>query len=103
MRLVSWMAAAATAALMLSAPAASAADTPAAHFSVEKSTIGELLDDSDAKAVLAKDLPGITTNDQIDMARNMTLKDIQAYSPEIFTDKILAQINADLAKLPPKK
>ena len=33
------------------------------------------------------------------MARAMTLKDIQAYSPDVITDEKLAAIDADFAKL----
>ena len=40
----------------------------------------------------------MTTDEQVDMARGMTLKAIQAYAPEI-TDAMLAAIDADLAKL----
>ena len=47
--------------------------------------------------------PGFSTGDQIDMARSLTLKAIQQYAPDRFTDQALAQIDADLAKLPVKK
>lgn len=33
----------------------------------------------------------------------MTLKSIQQFSPDRFTDEVLAAIDADLAKLPEKK
>lgn len=74
--------------------------TPA--FSSSGTTIGDLLDNPQAKAVLAKDLPEIVSSDQVDMARGMTLKDIQQYAPDQITDAKLAQIDADLAKLPAK-
>lgn len=44
----------------------------------------------------------MTTNEQIDMARAMTLKGVQQYSPDQVTDKVLAEIDADFAKLPVK-
>jgi hypothetical protein len=43
------------------------------------------------------------SGDQIDMARSMTLKGIQPYAADRVTDKALAQIDAELAKLPAKK
>ena len=66
------------------------------------SEIGTLLDDPAAKAVIEKHIPGMTTNEQIDMARAMTLKGVQQYSPDQVTDKVLAEIDADFAKLPVK-
>lgn len=101
------------AAALLVAPAtlvnAQAANTPAApatanaaHYSTSSTEIGTLLDDPAAKAVIEKHVPGMTSNDQIDMARAMTLKDIQQYSPDAVTDKVLAAIDADFAKMPAK-
>ncbi len=77
----------------------SAAAAPAAKYSTDETEIGTLLDDPAAKAIVEKHIPGMTTNDQVDMARAMTLKAIQAYAPEI-TDEVLAAIDADFAKLP---
>lgn len=85
--------------------AATAPNTSAAtpRYTVEDTDIGTLLDDPEAKAILAKHLPDIVKSDQIDMARSMTLKVIQQYSADQVTDAKLAAIDADLAKLPPKK
>ncbi len=83
-------------------PAASPAAT-AGHYSTSTTEIGTLLDDPAAKALVEKNIPGMTTNDQIDMARAMTLKDIQQYSPDQVTDKVLAALDAEFAKLPAKK
>jgi len=82
-------------------PSASPTAT-AGHYSSSTTEIGTLLDDPAAKAVIEKNVPGMTTNDQIDMARAMTLKDIQQYSPDQMTDKVLATMDADFAKLPAK-
>lgn len=65
------------------------------------STVGDLLANPDAKAVLVKDAPGLVT-DQLSMAAGMTLASLQQYAPQILTDPVLAQINADLAKVPAK-
>ncbi len=85
------------------APTPSAATAPmAGHYGTTTTEIGVLLDDPAAKAVIEKNVPGMTTNDQIDMARAMTLKDIQQYSPDQMTDKVLATMDAEFAKLPAK-
>lgn len=80
------------------APAAAAA-----AYNVEATDIGTLLDDPTAKAIVDKHLPGFTANDQISMARGMTLKSVQQYAPDMVTDKALAAIQTDLAKLPAAK
>ncbi|OCC22669.1 hypothetical protein MB02_15770 [Croceicoccus estronivorus] len=88
-------------ALMMLAPTvAFAGDATAAHYSTSTTTIGTLLDDPAAKAIVEKNIPGMTTSAQIDMARGMTLKDIQQYSSDQVTDAKLAAIDAELAELP---
>jgi hypothetical protein len=86
----------------ITAPAAMAettAATPAAKFTVADSTIGALLDDPGAKAVLMKYIPSLAGSAQIDMARGLTLKQIQSYAADTVTDQVLQQIDYDLAKL----
>ena len=83
-------------ALAETAPATAAAT---AKYNTTDTEIGALLDDPAAKAIVEKHIPGMTTNEQVDMARAMTLKAIQQYSPEEVTDARLAAIDADLAKL----
>ena len=95
------VASAAGAPAQTAAPAA-AATTKVAHYSTASTEIGTLLDDPAAKALLEKYIPGMTTNEQIDMARGMTLKDIQQYSPDQITDKVLANLDAEFAKIPAK-
>lgn len=82
------------------APAAAAA---AAHYATDTTTIGEIMADPAAKAVVDKHVPGMLANDQIEMAKDMTLKQIQQYSPDNLSDKTLADIDAEFAKLPAKK
>ncbi len=73
------------------------------HYTTSDTDIGTLLDDPAAHAIVDKYLPGVLSGDQIDMARSMTLKAIQPYSGDRITDKALADIDAELAKLPSKK
>ncbi|EZP74116.1 hypothetical protein BV96_00204 [Sphingomonas paucimobilis] len=83
-------------AMAQTAPAAAPAN---GKYSTAETDIGTLLDDPAAKAIVEKHIPGLTTNEQIDMARGMTLKVVQQYSPDEVTDARLAAIDADLAKL----
>src|ERR1700733_5442613 len=85
------------AALAQAAPAPTAAPA-STGYSVDDTDIGTLLDDPAAKAVLDKHIPGFSSGDQIDMARSMTLKSIQQYAPDKITDKVLSDIQVDLAK-----
>lgn len=86
----------------VTAVAAEPAAASAPAFSTEASDIGTLLDNAATKAVLIKYLPGFVSNPQIEMARAMTLKQIQSYAADQITDDTLAKIDADLAKIPAK-
>ena len=72
--------------------------TPGASL-IEERTIGELMDNPATLAVLRRHLPELTQNPQIDLARGMTLRILQAYIPAL-TDQVLAAITADLLKVP---
>jgi para-nitrobenzyl esterase len=93
----------ATAVAPAAALAQSVAVIAAAAYTTSDTDIGTLLDDPAAKAVLEKVLPGFATNPQIEMARPMTMKSIQQYAADQLTDEKLAAVDAELAKLPPKK
>lgn len=97
------VAAAPAVALAQGAAPAPAGQAAAAGYSVEDTDIGTLLDDPATKAILDKNLPGFSANPQIDMARSMTLKSVQQYSPDTLTDQALASIQTELNKLPKKK
>jgi len=74
------------------------AEAGAKAFSTRTSTIGDLLANPQAKAVLARHAPALVSSTEVSMAAGMTLRDIQAYAPEI-TDAMLTAIDADLATL----
>lgn len=82
-------------------PAPAAAAAPA--YSTAESSIGTLLDNPATKAVIDKHMPGFSGNPQIDMARAMTLKQVQQFAGDQMTDEVLARIDADLAKIPAAK
>ncbi len=77
--------------------------TTQTHYTTSDTDIGTLLDDPAAHAIVDKYLPGVFSGDQIDMARSLTLKAIQPYSGDRITDKALADIDAEFAKLQPRK
>lgn len=81
------------------------AETAAAavSYSTADTDIGTLLDNPATKAILEKHVPGMTTDPQTDMARPMTLKQVQTFAPSQFSDETLAKIDADLAALAAKK
>jgi para-nitrobenzyl esterase len=80
-----------------------AADAPAAHYSVNTTLVGKMLDDPAANALLKKLIPTVYANEQFQSAgRELTLKAIQQYEPEALSDANLAKIQAELDKIPAK-
>ncbi len=104
MRVFIQVAAASLAVAGISAPAF-AADTPvaaapaASKYSTADTDIGTLIDIPETRAVLDKLLPGLSTNEQIAMARPMTLRAIQPMAADKITVETLDAIDAELAKL----
>lgn len=90
------------AAAVFAAAAPALAQTPAAapapRFSVEKTTIGEIMANADAKAVFAKAMPELVVNPRLEEGYSMTLPDIVQYVPELTPEK-LKEINDGLAKI----
>ena len=76
--------------------------TPAV-YSTSETDIGTLLDNPAARAIVDKHIPGFSNGDQIDMARAMTLKSVQQFAPDAISDQALADIDAELAKLPARR
>ncbi len=84
------------------APAASAEEAKAA-YSTTATPLGDLLKNSETKAVLEKHIPGISTNPEVEPVLGLPLKQIQGYAPDRLPDALLAAIDADLAKVPAAK
>lgn len=81
-------------------PAEETAPTPSPSAQLSTHTpIQALLDDDRAKAVLEKHVPGLTTNPQLQQALQMSLREVAAYAPQVFTAEVLDAIDADLAAL----
>lgn len=88
-----FLAAAMTAVLSVSSMSAFAA----AKLTTD-STMGELIDNKEAKAILDKHLPGMSDNPQMEQARPMSLKALQQFAPNV-TDEKLKAVDEDLAKI----
>lgn len=69
----------------------------AARFSTSATTINDLVANPDAKAVLEKHIPQILG--AAGQIGGQTLKELQGMAPDRLTDKLLADIDADLAKI----
>jgi len=61
--------------------------------------LGALLDDPRAKAVLERLIPTLVNSNDIRLARMMTLRQMRPYSPNILTESVLNEIDAELAKI----
>ena len=94
-------AAAAAPAVAPAAAAPASAAKPA--YSTADTDIGTLIDTPATRAILDKIMPGFASNDQVSMARPMTLRAIQQYAPDQITIAKLDAIDAELAKLPAAK
>lgn len=96
-----------TAIALLSLTTAAYAESPAPStppaYSTAETDIGTLLDDAATRAILDKHIPEFTANEQVEMARPMTLRAIQQFAADMLTDAKLAAIDAELAALPAKK
>jgi hypothetical protein len=82
---------------MAQAPDTKPAATVAGKVSTA-STVGTLLDNPKAKAVLVANVPGVVSNPMIEQARSMAFKELSQFEP-VLTPDMLAKIDADLAKL----
>ena len=78
-----------------SAPAAPAA----AHYTTAETDIGTLMGNQVIWAIVVRHIPELNGNEQLSMARAMTLRAIQPYAPDKITSEKLAAIDAELAQL----
>jgi para-nitrobenzyl esterase len=87
--------------------AAAAQESQQAHannerpYSVDTTTIGTLLDDPDAAAILERLIPTVYDNDMFrTMGRPNTLRVAQQYEAAVLTEEKMQEIQAELDKLP---
>ena len=83
----------------LSIALASSTAFAADKLTVDATPIAELADKPETKAILDKDLPGLTTHPAFDQFKGMTLKALQPMSGGVVTDEQLAAVQAALDAL----
>jgi cytochrome P450 len=84
-------------------PALSAEAEPAkgpSTYSTSQTKIGDLLANPAARNVLDRHFPGISSDQRIGMAKQMTLRVVQSFAPGQFSDEALDALDAELATLP---
>jgi hypothetical protein len=72
-------------------------------YTTAHTTIEVLFADPAAKAVVAKFIPTLMAKEWINDVNDMTLEQLLLWAPELVNEKVLADIDGDLAKLAPKK
>ena len=87
------------AAALLTAGLPATAFAEGAKYTTAESTIGTLLADPAAKAVLDKFIPQLSASPQLDQIKGQTLKMLQGMAPDRLNDKLLSDIDAELAKI----
>lgn len=68
-------------------------------YSVADSTLGELLDYDEAAEVVARHFPGLADIRQLDIAKPLTLGDLQPFYPALISDAGLQAADAELQEL----
>jgi hypothetical protein len=89
-------------AALSAAPALAQTPAPAAaaaKLSVESTPIEALAANPAAKAVLDKDLPGLTTHEAYEQFKGMTLSQVAPMSQGAITDALLKTVQADLDQI----
>ncbi|MEO6717920.1 MAG: hypothetical protein ABIM50_11830 [Novosphingobium sp.] len=71
------------------------------HYSAADTPISILLADPTAREILLRYVPSFADSSRTKMLGNSSLKDIQGYALAVLSDAVLAQIDAELVKLPP--
>ena len=72
-------------------------------YSVKETALGTLLDDPASRAIVARYAPVIIDHPQLQMARSLTLVQLQGFAGDILTDPVLGSIDAALRKSAPKR
>ena len=68
-------------------------------ISTRNTKLGDLLGNDQMRSLVDKHFPGISSDKRIGMAKGMTLRSIQKFARDQFTDEALDALDADLAKL----
>ena len=79
-------------------PASSGAAAPVKLFSVD-TPVGKLCGHPEARAVVDRDLPGLTSRPEYLFFKHMSLRQLQAASNGKMTEEALARVSLDLDAL----
>ena len=86
-------------AIALFAATSALAQAPAAtapKYSIQTSTLGQLLDNPVTKAIFEKDFPEVAHHPQISEGLGLTLPEVVQYLPDVVTPEKLAAMDAEL-------
>jgi len=89
-----------TTATVLAQPAPAAKRDGASRPLTVDATVGELLDNEAARAVLQRQVPILVNSPQIEAARTLPLRAIAQYAPAVLTADRLRAIDEELARTP---
>lgn len=105
MRLLGLIAAACATLTLLACASTSAqhdAVAAPARYSTGATAIGVLLEDPAARAILDRYIPTLSgAGPQLEAIRNAPLRAIQGYAPNVLTEAVMTQMDAELAELTP--
>src|SRR5689334_20878996 len=93
-------------ALMIAVPASAQEAAPPAQtevatkYSIKTSTLGQLLDNPETKALFEKYFPEVAHHPQINEGLGLTLPDVVQYLPDVVTPEKLAAMDAELKAIP---
>ena len=73
---------------------------PATKYSVQTSTLGQLVENPQTKALLVKHFPEVANHPQLNEGLGLTLPDVVQYLPDVVTPEKLAAMDAELKAIP---
>ena len=82
------------------APTAPASTVPAPKYSIQTSTLGQLVENPQTKALLVKYFPEVANHPQLNEGLGLTLPDVVQYLPDVITPEKLAAMDAELKVIP---
>jgi hypothetical protein len=75
------------------------AEAEGVALTVAETPIADIAATPEGKAILEKDIPGLTTHEAYDQFKGMSLKQVQPMSQGAITDAMITAVQADLDKL----
>ena len=72
----------------------------ASKYSIKTSTLGQLLDNPETKALFEKYFPEVAHHPQINEGLGLTLPDVVQYLPDVVTPEKLTAMDTELKAIP---